>query len=217
MSNFPSDDGILLGAKAAARGVRGRGDGALVAVDGRASGPAHGIDQAIDPVIPAIGPDGTLYRIGKLEAHRLGALHLAISVFVFDGPLLLIQRRAFSKYHCGGLWANTCCTHPHWGETLPAAARRRLREELGFELALTETRTVEYEADVGGGLTEHERVSMYVGAADRHRLAVRPNPAEVCETRWVSAGDLKAEVTETPDIFTPWFRIYLERYPNFTF
>lgn len=175
------------------------------------------LETGADPIIPAIGPDGTLYRIGKLEAHRLGALHLAISVFVFDGPLLLIQRRALSKYHCGGLWANTCCTHPHWGESQASAASRRLREELGIDLSLEETRTVEYEADVGNGLREHERVSMYVGKADRHRLAVKPDPDEVCEFRWVSAAALKAEIAAMPERFTPWFRIYLERYPNFTF
>src|SRR6185437_11751898 len=41
----------------------------------------------------------------KLTAHRLGQLHLAVSVFVFDGARrLLLQRRAGSKYHSGGLW-----------------------------------------------------------------------------------------------------------------
>ena len=68
-------------------------------------------------LIPAILPDGRLVPMEKMEAHRKGQLHLAVSVFVFAGPRLLIQRRAGSKYHCAGQWANTCCTHPDFAES----------------------------------------------------------------------------------------------------
>ena len=47
------------------------------------------------------------------------------------GERTLLQRRAESKYHTPGLWANACCTHPHWGEAAADCAVRRLREELG--------------------------------------------------------------------------------------
>ena len=69
-------------------------------------------------IIPAIAEDGTLYPVEKMAAHRAGQQHLAISVFVFSQNRLLLQQRAASKYHCPGKWANTCCTHPHWGETV---------------------------------------------------------------------------------------------------
>ncbi len=80
-------------------------------------------------MIPGIAADGSLYPIEKMRAHREAAFHLAISAFVFSEGALLIQRRALSKYHCGGLWANTVCTHPHWGESVEDAAARRLRED----------------------------------------------------------------------------------------
>jgi isopentenyl-diphosphate delta-isomerase len=180
------------------------------------------IDDAAtrDPLvqlIPGIGADGALYPIEKLTAHRKPTLHLAISAFVFSGRDLLIQRRALHKYHCGGLWANTCCTHPHWGESVASAAARRVDEELGFRLDLVETRVVEYQADVGNGLWEHERVHMFTGLADAATLAIRPNPDEVGEARWVSPEQLRAEITEAPERFTPWFRIYVERYPDLRF
>lgn len=168
-------------------------------------------------MIPGILEDGGLYPIEKMEAHQLGALHLAISAFVFDGDRLLIQRRALTKYHCGGLWANTCCTHPHWGEAPASAARRRVREELGFEVDLTETRIVTYRAEVDNGLIEHERVHMFTGAASAATLTIAMNPAEVCETRWVTGADLKAEIAASPEVFTPWFRIYVERFPDLRF
>lgn len=166
-----------------------------------------------DIVIPAIAEDGSYYPIGKLEAHRRGVLHLAVSVFVFAGASLLIQKRAASKYHSPGRWANTCCTHPHWDEPLATSAARRLREELGFTVSLVARRQIDYRADVGAGLIEHERVTMFVGMADRDRLAIVPNPAEVSETRWITAEALSEEMAQNPETFAPWFRIYCERFP----
>ena len=43
--------------------------------------------------IPAVDQNGRLYPIEKLEAHRLGVLHIAISIFVFSRGQLLIQKR----------------------------------------------------------------------------------------------------------------------------
>ena len=168
-------------------------------------------------VIPAIAADGSLYPVEKLEAHRRGVFHLAISAFVFDGPRLLIQRRAKSKYHCGGLWANTVCTHPHWGEDIHECAERRLGEELGFRSPLVPVGVSEYRAAVTDGLIEHERVHMFRGEADSSSLAPDPDPAEVAEIRWVEAETLRAEVRDEPHAFTPWFRIYLDRWPDLAF
>jgi isopentenyl-diphosphate delta-isomerase len=164
-------------------------------------------------VIPGIAEDGSLYPIEKMEAHRAARFHLAISAFVFAGEALLLQRRAETKYHCGGMWANTVCTHPHFGEDVETAAHRRLGEELGFDLALEFRRVVDYRAEVGDGLVEHERVHMFTGRATRD-LAIRPNLEEVAETRWVTPSDLRAEIAAAPERFTPWFRIYVERFPD---
>ena len=175
------------------------------------------IQQRNEIIIPGIAANGSLYPIEKMQAHREGAFHLAISVFVFSGNALLLQRRALHKYHCGGLWANTCCTHPHWNEDAAVAANRRLDEELGVTLDLRETRIVEYSADVGNGLWEHERVHMFVGTANADVLRVKPNPDEVAETRWFTADALHQHIRAQPEQFTPWFRIYVERYPDLTF
>ncbi|TFL19323.1 isopentenyl-diphosphate Delta-isomerase [Jannaschia formosa] len=161
--------------------------------------------------------DGTLTPVDKLEVHERGLRHPAISVFVMEGPRVLIQRRALSKYHTPGLWANTCCTHPHWGEAPETCATRRLDEELGITgLRMRPRGTLEYRADVGGGLIEHEVVSVYTADAPAD-LPVRLNPEEVDSTRWVDLYDLCAETRRHPDRFTPWLRIYMAEHMDAIF
>lgn len=163
-------------------------------------------------VVPAIGPDGRLFPAGKLDVHRTGQQHLAVSVFVFCGDHLLIQRRAAGKYHCAGMWANTCCTHPHWQETPAACASRRLREEVGMTLPLQARAVVEYCADVTNGLVENERVHVFEGAAKDMTVPTGFDRDEVAALRWVDRPTLRDEVAAAPHAFTPWLRIYLDRW-----
>lgn len=154
--------------------------------------------------------DGVLTPVEKLEAHRRGLRHKAISVFLIDGDRTLIQRRALGKYHTPGLWANTCCTHPDWNEAPLDCAIRRLREELGIEGArLTHVNQVEYRADVGNGLVEHELVDIF-RAGFVGPFTMTPNPEEVMDTRWLTFDELAETISETPDQFTPWLRIYMK-------
>jgi isopentenyl-diphosphate delta-isomerase len=166
------------------------------------------MDGGLEEMIPA-WVDGRLTPVGKLKAHQRGLRHKAVSVFVMEGSRVLIQKRAAGKYHTPGLWANTCCTHPRWEEDAATCAVRRLREELGITgLYPNYAGRVEYRADVGQGLIEHELVDIFVAEAPGG-LAVIPTPSEVEAVRWVDLYDLKAEVLRVPDRFTPWLRIYL--------
>lgn len=174
------------------------------------------MSETLHEMIPA-WVNGTLIPVEKLAAHRQGLRHKAISVFVMDGDRVLLQQRALGKYHTPGLWANTCCTHPHWDEPAEDCARRRLREELGIAgLVLEHRDRVEYRAAVGGGLTEHEVVDIFRAEADGG-LRVIPNPAEVMAVRWVGLPDLAREVAESPTQFTPWLRIYLAEHAQAIF
>lgn len=153
--------------------------------------------------------DGVLTPVEKLEVHQRGLRHMAVSVFVMNGPETLIQRRALGKYHTPGLWANTCCTHPRWGEAPADCAARRLREELGITgLDLRRAGGIEYRADVGRHLIEHEVVDLFVAhAADT--LVLRPDPDEVMDTAWLPLAELAQQIHAQPARFTPWLRIYL--------
>ena len=153
--------------------------------------------------------DGELQPVEKLQVHREGLRHRAISVFLMDGDRVLIQKRAATKYHTPGLWANTCCTHPHWGEESAICAPRRLDEELGISgVTCTFRDRIEYLADVGGGLIEHEVVDLFT-AERTPDMTLTPNPEGVAEVRWIALDALCAAVERSPHDYTPWLRIYL--------
>ncbi|MEM9969889.1 MAG: isopentenyl-diphosphate delta-isomerase [Pseudomonadota bacterium] len=156
--------------------------------------------------------DGVLTPVEKLEVHQRGLRHKAVSVFVMRGSKMLIQKRAAGKYHTPGQWANTCCTHPLWEEPPAVCAVRRLEEELGITgLAPVYRDRIEYRAEVGNGLIEHEVVDMFVADAI-DGVALQLNPEEVEAVDWVDLYDLAARAKRWPDRYTPWLRIYLSEH-----
>ncbi|HKJ92285.1 MAG TPA: isopentenyl-diphosphate Delta-isomerase, partial [Longimicrobiales bacterium] len=136
-------------------------------------------------VVLVDGDDRVVGVEEKWNAHLLGRLHRAFSVFVVraDGALLL-QRRAPGKYHSGGLWSNAACGHPQPNEDVARAARRRLREEMGIDCALEPVSVFRYRASVGGRLSEHELDHVFVGRCEDGAVPA-PDPAEVVGWRWV--------------------------------
>ena len=140
----------------------------------------------------------------KLDAHQApGQLHRAFSVFVFTSTGdVVLQRRAAGKYHFAGRWSNTCCSHPRPGETILAAAARRVAEEMGMACPLREVGTFRYDAcDEASGLVERELDHLLVGTSD---VAPSPDPAEVGEVRLLTLPALLADLAAHPDVYTPW-------------
>jgi isopentenyl-diphosphate delta-isomerase len=144
----------------------------------------------------------------KMEAHVEGALHRAFSVFVFDSEKrLLLQKRARTKYHSGGLWSNTACGHPRPGETTIAAARRRLHEEMGFDCELREAFEFLYRAELDGALIEHEYDHVLVGT---HEGDPAPDPSEVEGWRWVTMDELRRRLSDEPQSYSYWLKVVVE-------
>jgi isopentenyl-diphosphate delta-isomerase len=148
-------------------------------------------------------------NIEKLEAHKKGLLHEAFSIFIFNkNKELLMQRRAFEKYHSGGLWTNTCCSHPRYGEDLNIAIHRRMIEEMGFDIpVLKKVYSFIYNVSIDNGLIEHEYDHVYIGQYNNE--IINPNPNEVCEYKWVSVDSLKKDIQSNPDLYTEWIKIIL--------
>lgn len=154
--------------------------------------------------------DQALRAAGKLEAHRSGDLHRAFSVFVFrsDGQLLL-QKRAASKYHSPGKWANTCCGHPRPDEDTVAAGERRLMEELGLACRLQPGFQARYRAELENGLVENELVHVLFGCSD---APARPHPAEASEVALVGLDALAGALVAMPERYAVWLVRYFERH-----
>lgn len=159
----------------------------------------------MEEVILVDDQDRPIGTMEKMEAHEKGLLHRAFSIFVFnsDGELLLHQR-AFDKYHSGGLWTNTCCSHPRPGESVLEAGQRRLMEEMGMACDLQERFSFVYRSELDQGLIEHELDHVMFGVSDDLPVL---NPEEVAAYRYASLEEISEEMTDDPDLFTAWFKI----------
>ena len=154
--------------------------------------------------------DIALGLMEKMEAHRKGLLHRAFSVFIVnDKNQLLLQQRAFSKYHSGGLWTNTCCSHPRDGEAVEQAAHRRLFEEMGFDCTLQKLTSFIYKAELDQGLTEHELDHVFIGYWQGEP---KINPEEAASFKWMDVDAVKADIQANPDMYTAWFKIIYEEF-----
>lgn len=152
--------------------------------------------------------DRTIGTAEKLAAHQQGLLHRAFSVFIFhQGPVgpkqLLLQQRHPHKYHCGGLWTNTCCSHPAPQEATIAAAQRRLAEEMNVAAMLRVVGVFHYRAEFSNGLVEHEIDHVLVGEIENREI--KPNPLEVAAYRWETVEAIQQELVTSPERYTPWF------------
>jgi isopentenyl-diphosphate Delta-isomerase len=140
----------------------------------------------------------------KMEIHLKGLLHRAFSILVFNSDnQILIHQRAFDKYHCGGLWTNTCCGHPNQAEPMEHAIHRRLKEEMGFDCILNFAFKFHYRTTFDNGLVENEIDHVYVGTYDSDFSV---NTSEVAAFKWVSLTELKNEIESHPQAYTVWFK-----------
>jgi isopentenyl-diphosphate delta-isomerase len=156
--------------------------------------------------------DQVLGSMEKQQAHVNGLLHRAFSVFLFNSKgEMLLQKRASGKYHSPLKWTNAVCSHPRFEETYLEGAKRRLQEELGIEVELSEKFSFIYKANVGNGLWEHELDHVFTGTFENEFML---NREEVEEVKYISMEDLDKEMTEKPENFTEWFKIILEEYKH---
>ncbi len=149
----------------------------------------------------------------KLKAHQSGKMHRAFSVFIFNPQgQLLLQRRAVTKYHCGGMWSNTCCSHPRPGETIEEAAHRRLKEEMGFDCGLREVFSVQYKALVSDGLIENEYDHVLIG---EFYSKIEPEAGEVCDWKFISLRELSEDIRKAPEKYTYWLKLILPKISSY--
>ncbi len=157
--------------------------------------------------------DRELGTMEKMEAHEKAILHRAFSVFIFnDRGELMLQQRAAHKYHSPLLWTNTCCSHQRQRESNIEAGKRRLREEMGFEVDLDEKFHFVYKAEFDNGLTEHELDHVMVGYYNGEPTI---NLEEVASWKWINMEVLQQDMKDHPQDYTAWFKIIFDRFVEF--
>ena len=157
--------------------------------------------------------DNQVGLMPKLEAHEKGVLHRAFSIFIFNSKYeLLLQKRSSSKYHSGGLWTNTCCSHPREGEDILDAANRRLDEEMGIKTSLRKVYDFIYKAELDNQLTEHEFDHVFYGVFDNDPIL---NIDEAEDFKWVDMETLNNDIIKDEDNYTVWFKIAFEYFYNY--
>jgi len=152
--------------------------------------------------------DKELGEIEKLQAHKTPILHRAFSVFLVDGDMMLIQKRAFSKYHSGGKWANACCSHPRPNMKFLDSVYNRLELELGIKdkIPLNEIFSFTYLSKYADDLYEYEFDHVLVGEYSMKK-PIYFNNEEIAETKWIKISDLKQDLITNPQNYATWFII----------
>ncbi len=171
-------------------------------------------DTSLQTIILVDNQDNEIGQVPKITAHEQGLLHRAFSVILYrynsKGELeFLLQKRHTAKYHCGGLWTNTCCGHPSPGESIQAAATRRLFEETSIQTVLTQAGAFRYIAKFANTLTEHEFDHVLI--AEYQETPQKFNSQEISEVRWVSQKSLEKALNDEPYLYTPWLSQVLNK------
>lgn len=152
--------------------------------------------------------DQEIGQIEKLAAHVEGRLHRAFSVFIFNSAgEILLQKRSAAKYHSGGLWSNTCCSHPHPGERTDIAASRRLQEEMGMKSLLFKAFTFIYKSELDNNLTEHELDHVFFGYSNEPPVL---NEEEAEDYKYIDPVALQKDIEDNPNDYTVWLKICLD-------
>jgi isopentenyl-diphosphate delta-isomerase len=150
--------------------------------------------------------DQEIGTVEKVEAHIKGLLHRAFSVFIFrkrnEEIELLLQQRADQKYHSGGLWSNTCCSHAKLNTPIEKTARERMAEEMGFSCPLTNLGLFYYHADLEHGMVEHEIDHVFIGQCNPSKIPF--NQDEVQDYRWISYQNFEQELKTQSEKYTAW-------------
>lgn len=144
----------------------------------------------------------------KREVHRTGQLHRAFSVFLYHDDRMLIQKRAMHKYHSGGLWSNTCCSHPPDDADIDGFIQQRMYEELKINCPIEEIFQFTYFHNFCSGLFEYEYDHVFIG---EYKGGFELNPEEAEDARWIGFDELASLLEGQPQLFSVWCLIAMPK------
>ena len=132
----------------------------------------------------------------RSEVHRLGLMHRAVHVLVFNrrGEVFL-QKRSMTKDRQPGLWDSSASGHLDTGEAYDACAMREVREEIGLALQSPPRRLFKLAAS---DMTDQEHVWIYRCEAEGPFTL---HPEEIERGGWFTAEEVTSWMRDKPEEF----------------
>jgi isopentenyldiphosphate isomerase len=140
--------------------------------------------------------DEVIGRRPRSEVHRLGLLHRAVHVLIFNSAgCVFLQERWLKKDRQPGLWDSSASGHVDSGETYDDCAVRELREELGLQLPAPPRRLFKLTASPQ---TDQEHVWVYRAEAEGPFVLA---PEEIERGEWFTPDEVTRRMVVHPQIF----------------
>lgn len=151
--------------------------------------------------------DEVIGRNSRREVHRLGLMHRAVHVLVFNSRgEIFLQKRSMRKDNNPGVWDSSASGHLDCGEGYDACAVRELREEIGLRLNNCPARLFKIAACAE---TDQEHVWTYHCEADG---PFRLHPEEIETGKWLLPEMVTRWIAERPEDFASGFRLVWKKY-----
>jgi isopentenyldiphosphate isomerase len=132
----------------------------------------------------------------RSEVHRLGLMHRAVHVLVFNSQAeVFLQKRAMSKDRQPGLWDSSASGHLDTGESYDACAIRELGEEIGLRISAPPERLFKLSASAE---TDQEHVWVYRCKAEGPFVL---HPEEIERGDWFTPRAVTRWMKERPAEF----------------
>jgi isopentenyldiphosphate isomerase len=142
------------------------------------------------------GRDEVIDRKPRSEVHRLGLLHRAVHVLVFNSRgQIFLQKRSMKKDRQPGVWDSSASGHVDSGEDYDATAVREVWEEIGLRLARVPQRLFKIDACEE---TDQEFVWVYRAESEG---PFKLHPDEIDEGGWFSKEEVSRWMKERPEEF----------------
>ena len=141
------------------------------------------------------------------EIHRLGLLHRAVHVLIFNGAGdLFLQKRAKHKQENPGLWDSSVAGHVDAGEAYDQCCLREVEEEVGLQVTDTPERLFKLPASP---ITGMEFCWVYRLVTDQ---ALQLDYSEIETGEWFRVTSVDQWVCRAPEGLAESFRLIWSRY-----
>ena len=140
--------------------------------------------------------DEVVGRKPRSEVHRLGLLHRAAHVLVFNARgQVFLQKRSLRKDRQPGLWDSSAAGHVDSGEDYDACIVREMREEIGLRVSAVPRRLFKLGPSAQ---TDHEHVWVYQCEAEG---PFELQAEEVESGGWFAPEEVTRWIAERPEDF----------------